>query len=137
MTGAPELGKVWRRVRRMERFLSEAEIARELYLAEGAGDLRPTKSEIRRHHSAHWTTGSPNTVLPAMFKMLGSEPFIPSKIEVEFVVHGNGAFFVRHVDTIAHNLDHGGHSRVFSAVYYFNALPKVFSGGVLRLYLLT
>jgi Rps23 Pro-64 3,4-dihydroxylase Tpa1-like proline 4-hydroxylase len=78
--------------------------------------------------------GRLDEVLPAMFNRLGNEPFIPSNIEVEFVVHGDGAFFARHVDTIAHNPDHGGHSRVFSAVYYFNALPKAFSGGVLRLY---
>jgi SM-20-related protein len=73
-------------------------------------------------------------VLPAMFNKLGNKPFIPSKIEVEFVVHGDAAFFLRHVDTIAHDPDHGGSSRVFSAVYYFYALPKAFSGGVLRLY---
>jgi len=73
-------------------------------------------------------------VLPAMFNRLGNKPFIPSNIEVEFVVHGDGAFFARHVDTIAHNSFHGGHRRIFSAVYYFNAMPKAFSGGAFRLY---
>src|SRR5215472_212068 len=38
-------------------------------------------------------------VLPAMFIRLGNKPFIPSKIEMEFVVHSDGAFFARHVDT--------------------------------------
>jgi Rps23 Pro-64 3,4-dihydroxylase Tpa1-like proline 4-hydroxylase len=79
-------------------------------------------------------SGKLEGVLPAMFKRLGNKPFIPSNIEVELVVHGDGAFFARHIDTIAHNPDHGGHSRVFSAVYYFNALPRAFSGGIFRLY---
>jgi SM-20-related protein len=78
--------------------------------------------------------GELEEVLPAMFDRFGNRPFFPSHIEVEFVAHGDGAFFGRHVDTIAHNPDHGGHNRVFSAVYYFNALPKAFSGGVFRLY---
>jgi Rps23 Pro-64 3,4-dihydroxylase Tpa1-like proline 4-hydroxylase len=78
--------------------------------------------------------GKLEEVLPAMFNRLGNKPFIPSNIEVELVVHGDGAFFARHIDTIAHNPDHGGHNRVFSAVYYFNALPKAFSGGIFRLY---
>jgi Rps23 Pro-64 3,4-dihydroxylase Tpa1-like proline 4-hydroxylase len=78
--------------------------------------------------------GKLERVLPAIFDKLGNKLFTPGKIEVELVVHGDGAFFARHVDTITHNRDHGGHSRVFSAVYYFNALPKAFSGGVFRLY---
>ena len=76
-------------------------------------------------------------LLPVMFDRLGNKPFIPSKIEVEFVAHGDGAFFVRHVDTVTYHRDHVGHGRVFSAVYYFNALPKAFSGGVLRLHSLS
>jgi Rps23 Pro-64 3,4-dihydroxylase Tpa1-like proline 4-hydroxylase len=72
-------------------------------------------------------------LLPAMFNRLGNQPFIPSKIEVEFVAHGDGAFFDRHIDT--RTIDH--RARVFSAVYYFNALPKGFSGGILRLHSLT
>jgi Rps23 Pro-64 3,4-dihydroxylase Tpa1-like proline 4-hydroxylase len=78
--------------------------------------------------------GKLEELLPVMFNRLGSKPFTPSKIEVEFVVHGDGAFFGRHVDTVTHHLDHVGYGRMFSAVYYFNALPKAFSGGVLRLY---
>jgi SM-20-related protein len=73
-------------------------------------------------------------LLPAMFNRLGKQPFIPRKIEVELVAHGDGAFFYRHIDTGTH-LDH--RARVFSAVYYFNALPKRFSGGILRLHSLT
>ena len=70
-------------------------------------------------------------VLPIMFEALGNKPFIPSKIEVELVAHGDGAFFERHIDTLTH---HEGRRRIISAVYYFHALPKAFSGGVLRLH---
>ncbi len=70
-------------------------------------------------------------LLPIMFERLGVEPFIPSKIEVELVAHGDGAFFLRHIDTLTHR---DGRRRIISAVYYFHALPKTFSGGVLRLH---
>jgi Rps23 Pro-64 3,4-dihydroxylase Tpa1-like proline 4-hydroxylase len=70
-------------------------------------------------------------LLPVVFERLGIKPFIPSKIEVELVAHGDGAFFLRHIDTLTHR---EGRRRIISAVYYFHALPKAFSGGALRLY---
>ena len=69
-------------------------------------------------------------LLPVIFDKLGIKPFIPGKIEVELVAHGDGAFFARHNDTIFDK----HRSRVISAVYYFYALPKAFSGGVLRIH---
>jgi Rps23 Pro-64 3,4-dihydroxylase Tpa1-like proline 4-hydroxylase len=48
---------------------------------------------------------------------------------LELVAHGDGAFFARHFDTTAHH-----RRRIISTVYYFHALPKAFSGGVLRLH---
>jgi SM-20-related protein len=70
-------------------------------------------------------------LLPLMFNRLGIKPFDPSKIEVELVAHGDGAFFLRHIDTLTHT---EARHRIISAVYYFHALPKAFSGGALRLY---
>jgi Rps23 Pro-64 3,4-dihydroxylase Tpa1-like proline 4-hydroxylase len=70
-------------------------------------------------------------LLPNMFDGLGIKPFVASKIEVELVAHGDGAFFERHVDTLTR---HRGRHRIITAVYYFHALPKAFSGGVLRLH---
>ena len=70
-------------------------------------------------------------LLPVMFERLGIKPFIPSKIEVELVAHGDDAFFLRHIDTLTHR---DGRHRIISAVYYFHTLPKAFSGGVLRLH---
>jgi SM-20-related protein len=62
-----------------------------------------------------------------MFEALGAQPFSPI-FELELVAHGDGAFFARHMDTLNH------HHRIISAVYYFQALPKAFCGGVLRLH---
>ena len=70
-------------------------------------------------------------LLPLIFERLGIKPFKPNKIEVELVAHGDGAFFLRHIDTLTHR---DCRRRVISAVYYFHALPKAFSGGVLRLH---
>jgi Rps23 Pro-64 3,4-dihydroxylase Tpa1-like proline 4-hydroxylase len=83
------------------------------------GDL---KAEVR---------GKVTDLLPLMFDRLGIKPFAPSKIEVELVAHGDGAFFLRHIDTLTHT---EGRRRIISAVYYFHALPKAFSGGALRLH---
>jgi SM-20-related protein len=71
--------------------------------------------------------------LAVMFSRIRTKPFIPEKIEVELVAHGDRAFFWRHTDTVT-RLNHEGRGRIISAVYYFYALPKAFSGGVLRLH---
>jgi Rps23 Pro-64 3,4-dihydroxylase Tpa1-like proline 4-hydroxylase len=70
-------------------------------------------------------------LLPVMFDRLGIRPFMPSQIETELVAHGDGAFFKRHIDTLT---SRDGRHRIISAVYYFHAVPKAFSGGVLRLH---
>jgi SM-20-related protein len=73
-------------------------------------------------------------LLPVIFDKLGNKPFIPSRIEVELVGHSDGAFFARHNDTFTGPDQKGRGSRAISAVYYFHALPKAFSGGILRLH---
>jgi SM-20-related protein len=74
------------------------------------------------------------SLLPVIFDELGNKPFIPSRIEVELVAHSDGAFFARHNDIFTGPDQKGRGSRAISAVYYFHALPKAFSGGVLRLH---
>jgi len=87
------------------------------------GDL---KSEVR---------AKVQEILPVMFHRLGIKPFIPNRIEVELVAHGDGAFFKQHIDTVTHQDGvEGGSHRIISAVYYFHTLPKAFSGGMLRLH---
>ena len=66
-------------------------------------------------------------LLPTIFETLRIKPFTPS-FELEFVAHGNGAYFTLHRDTAKY------HQRIITAVYYFHALPKAFSGGELRLH---
>jgi SM-20-related protein len=73
-------------------------------------------------------------LLPVIYGNLGCKPFLPSRIEMELVAHGDGAFFARHNDTFTGPGQKGRGSRAISAVYYFHALPKAFSGGILRLH---
>ena len=66
---------------------------------------------------------------PALIRDLRVTSFEPSGVETELVASNDGAFFVSHIDTLT------GHAqRLVSAVYYFHAEPKMFSGGALRLH---
>jgi SM-20-related protein len=70
-------------------------------------------------------------MLPEMCRHLGSAPFEPSKLEMELVAHGDGAFYTEHRDPHSQS---PLATRLISAVYYFHRLPKTFSGGALRIY---
>jgi Rps23 Pro-64 3,4-dihydroxylase Tpa1-like proline 4-hydroxylase len=82
------------------------------------GDLRaPFREAIVRH-------------LPQLFAGLGMEPFEPALIELELSAHRNGDFFRPHVDTfVGKQGDEGETDRVVTAVYYFHAQPRGFTGG--------
>jgi len=67
-----------------------------------------------------------------MFQRLDTEAFEPGRLEVEMVAHGDGAFFTEHRDTAIED-QKLIIRRVISAVYYFHRLPKLFSGGALRI----
>ena len=69
---------------------------------------------------------------PALIAALRMSPFEVSRIELELVAHGDGAFYKRHIDTATSS--GGEHMRVLSAVYYFHRQPKPFTGGALRLH---
>jgi SM-20-related protein len=69
-------------------------------------------------------------LLPDILDHLRIEPFTPTEVELELAVHGDSDFFSTHVDS-DRNASGG---RLISAVYYFHRLPKVFSGGNLRVY---
>ena len=73
-------------------------------------------------------------MLPAIVAELRMAPFQPAKFEMELVAHGDGAFFAKHIDTFTGIADLPAAHRMISAVYYFFAEPKGFSGGALRLY---
>ena len=72
-------------------------------------------------------------MMPAMIERLGKTPFVPHQFEIEMVAHGDGAFFTQHVDLATDDRQLES-DRVISCVYYFHAVPKAFSGGVLRLH---
>ena len=93
------------------------------------GPLRPVIEERVR------------VMLPDIFRRTGSRPFEVNHIELEIAAHGDGAFFVRHVDIPVgpERKPLGGDAsgtqdRLVSAVYYYHTEPKKFSGGALRLY---
>ena len=71
--------------------------------------------------------------VPTLIADLRVTPFEPSKVELELVANNDGAFFKRHIDTFMGDARKAS-DRVLSAVYYFHAEPKAFSGGALRLY---
>lgn len=56
------------------------------------------------------------------------------ELETELVAHGDGAFYKRHIDMETADYQDIEQIRVLSGVYYFNAEPKAFSGGALRLH---
>ncbi len=70
-------------------------------------------------------------VLPDAIQHLKLSAFELYKTELELVAHGNGAFYNTHIDTAIDKNDET--VRVLTAVYYFHAEPKVFSGGNIRL----
>ena len=75
-------------------------------------------------------------LFPALSADLHSTPFELDELELELVAHGDGAFFGRHIDIFTGADANIGQQLILSAVYYFHAQPKGFSGGVLRLFAL-
>jgi len=73
-------------------------------------------------------------LLPDLIARLQVTPFEACGVETELVAHGDGAFYKRHVDTQTAKYEKTDRLRVLSGVYYFNAEPKAFAGGALRLH---
>jgi SM-20-related protein len=73
-------------------------------------------------------------LVPELITQLKVTSFESSRLELELVAHGDGAFYKRHIDTQTARYDDVDEIRVLSGVYYFNAAPKAFSGGALRLH---
>ena len=77
--------------------------------------------------------------LPELMARTGTGGAPPSSLELELAAHGDGAFYRPHLDIPVgpkrKPVSGSPHEdRVLSAVYYFHALPKGFSGGQLRLF---
>jgi SM-20-related protein len=110
---------------------------------DSAGRIDPQKrialvakvsGEIRASLLAHF-----EQALPEVMKATGTTGTPPAIIELQMAAHPDGAHFAPHLD-IPIGADRkplagaDGHDRVISAVYYFHAEPRAFTGGELRLY---
>jgi Rps23 Pro-64 3,4-dihydroxylase Tpa1-like proline 4-hydroxylase len=60
-------------------------------------------------------------------------PFTLESLSLELAAHGDGDFYRRHIDTFTGH-ETGAADRILTGVYYFHALPRVFTGGELRLF---
>lgn len=72
-------------------------------------------------------------ILDPVIQDLHLTPIHLSRLELELVAHGDGAFYSEHIDTFTDKPD-AISNRVLSGVYYFHRDPKGFSGGELRLH---
>jgi len=87
-------------------------------------DFGPIVSSLRQRMLA---------LTPLLIRDLRVTSFEPYDIETELVASNDGAFFVSHIDTFTGD-ERTEVERMVSAVYYFHAEPKMFSGGALRLH---
>jgi hypothetical protein len=101
-------------------------------VAERLHDLGPHRPVLERRIQE---------ILADIFRRTGTRPFEIEFLELEVAAHGDGAFFSAHSDIPVGpgrqpvGGDRSGtQDRLVSAVYYFHAEPKRFSGGALRLY---
>jgi SM-20-related protein len=90
--------------------------------SEGLGELTPAFRDAIR------------SGLVAQTPKLGVPDFTIARLELELVAHRHGSFFRRHIDTATQSArDSQASDRIVTAVYYFHAAPKRFSGGELAL----
>jgi SM-20-related protein len=129
-------------------FLDDETVADLLnYVTSHESDFAPTKTEggydpsNRRSMSLH-DIGKFRQVLktkildlvPSILTEMRATSIEDPKLETQLVAHGDGAFYTRHIDTKTVHYADSDRIRVLSGVYYFNAEPKAFTGGALRLY---
>ena len=75
--------------------------------------------------------------LPFIMESTGIPAPQPDRLEIGLAAHGDGAFYRPHIDLAIGEPGRNRTSeseRVLSAVFYFHAEPKRFSGGELRLF---
>ena len=70
---------------------------------------------------------------PMLEQKLGVAGFSPSSFEMEIAAHGDGARFVRHIDTFT-AANRGSGPRVLTLILYLNRRPKPYSGGAIRMH---
>ena len=87
-------------------------------------DLGPYVTPLKRRARA---------AKPVLEQMLGVAGFSPSSFEMEIAAHGDGARFVRHIDTFTAD-NRASRPRILTLILYLNRRPKQYSGGALRLH---
>jgi Rps23 Pro-64 3,4-dihydroxylase Tpa1-like proline 4-hydroxylase len=131
-------------------FLAPAETAQLLdYAAANEAAFRATKVGVAgkgrvdpsfRISRACSEVGETGPLLARKLKQIGPDltaalkvtPFEVSRVELQLVAHGDGAYYRRHIDTqTAVDVEN---VRVLSGVFYLNRQPRGFAGGALRLY---
>ena len=115
-----------------EQSFEDSPVYNEDYTLSSKQDLRVSKT-FGLGHLRDELKANLIELLPRMADELGVKRFAPSTIKANLVVHGDGAFFIRHADTYRGE----GQLWVMNGIYYFHSLPKAFSGGALRLYSLS
>jgi Rps23 Pro-64 3,4-dihydroxylase Tpa1-like proline 4-hydroxylase len=73
-------------------------------------------------------------LMPSILTKMRVKPIEEPKLETQLVAHGDGAFYKRHTDTLTDKYHDAKQIRMLSGIYYFNAEPKAFTGGALRLH---
>lgn len=73
------------------------------------------------------------SVMEPSVARLRLSPITLGRLEMELVAHGDGAFYQRHIDTRIGPTERTT-DRILTAVFYFHAEPKRYSGGELRLH---
>lgn len=92
------------------------------------GNLGPLEERLEKHF---------RDALPFIAERAGISLPLPDQLEVGLAAHGDGAFYRPHIDLVIGNDPNNPTSeagRVLSAVFYFHAEPRRFSGGELRLF---
>jgi hypothetical protein len=128
----------------LQRLLDFAQMRRDSFFPSGIGNKEENRVDLNARRSTKIKVlgnlkeelrARARAVLLVMFQQLGAAVFEPSKLEVEMVAHGDGAFYKQRRDSFGPGQTINNR-RVISCVYYFHRLPKSFSGGVLRIYCL-
>lgn len=91
-------------------------------------DFEPMETQLRQRFAKS---------LPTLMARIGAVGPQPSKIELQLAAYGDGAFYRPHTDIPIGDVRKERKpekDRVISAVLYFHAEPKAFSGGELRLF---
>jgi len=67
-----------------------------------------------------------------VYRELGIKPVEVPEFDMQIAAMGNGGRFIKHIDTVIHK--DWELQRVVTFVYYFNTVPKKFSGGELKVF---